>query len=844
MIQSRRDFIKFLALIGASTVTGKILKDLPLAYTNTFQESSQESPIGYGKLYKSVHAPNCWQSCRVNVYVNNGKITKIERGEFPNPRYNRICLRGISHIHQVYHPDRLKYPLKRVGKRGDGKFIRISWEEAIEEISQQLTRIREKYGSRAVLFAPTSGDYGLVNGAFTGAVQIFANLFQGTIGGGALDSALPLGMSQVLANVPGYTTAFYEGNEGQDIADNARLILVWGANVTESQIQTWHFIADAIENGAKLIVIDPRLSIIAAKADVWIRPKFGTDPALALSMINVIIENNLYDKEFVLNHTVAPFLVRLDNGMFLREKDLLSNGSDAYMVWDNAMNDVVPLHAVKDSLSLALFGEYVINGIKCKTAFQLLREEAAKYAPEVAEKITGVPKELIVEVAKMYATRKPATIYPGFGLDRWDNGHLSGRCLATLAAITGNVGKPGASVSGVLGGAALTVALKNSWKWVAPTWTWATTLNYLLVYDAITKGEVEMYIPKDPNNPLLGTTGAKPERIPYIIKAAIITNSNFVSTFPNQNKIINELFSEDKLEFIVVIDQFMTDTAQYADIVLPATTCYENFDIVAGMHPYLMVRERAINPMYECKSDWQIFKMLAEKMGFGKYFNMTEEEMADKIVRLLLEDFGDYAEEAYNKFKKDGVIRLTKEPYIGFEGGKFLTPSGRAEFYAERVLVNFPFTYPALGIPVNYGVNPLPHFIPPAEAWDEYETKKKYPLVYIQEHSRWRVHSQFFNTELLRELDPEQYVELNELDAMSRGIREGDIVEVFNDRGALVAKARINNRIPPGSVFIQKGWQRSQSIKGSYQELTANHKNSITLNCSFFDTLVDIRKVD
>jgi anaerobic dimethyl sulfoxide reductase subunit A len=270
--------------------------------------------------------------------------------------------------------------MKRVGDRGEGKWERISWDEAINTIASKFAEIRDKYGSTAVAFLPQSGYYGYLNGCYGGILR-FANLFGGTFGVGALDSAMPLGMLQVLGG-PDHG----QGNEAADLT-NARLILLWGSNVTESNLQNWHFVADALDNGAKLITVDPRYTIAASKSDLWVPVKPGSDAALALSMMNVIIEESLYDPDFVLNRTVGPFLVREDTQLFLREKDVKENGSDSYMVWDSSANVAVPLN---ESNSTTLSGTYTVAGIPCKTAFQLLWDSTKQYAPENAAKITDV----------------------------------------------------------------------------------------------------------------------------------------------------------------------------------------------------------------------------------------------------------------------------------------------------------------------------------------------------------------------------------------------------------------------------------------------------------------------
>jgi anaerobic selenocysteine-containing dehydrogenase len=555
-------------------------------------------------------------------------------------------------------------------------------------------------------------------------------------------------------------------------------------------------VADALDNGAKLITVDPRYTIAASKSDLWVPVKPGSDAALALSMMNVIIEESLYDPDFVLNRTVGPFLVREDTQLFLREKDVKENGSDSYMVWDSSANVAVPLN---ESNSTTLSGTYTVAGIPCKTAFQLLWDSTKQYAPENAAKITDVKADTIKLLAHEYATRTPATIYWGFGIDRYYHGELTGRAIATLAALTGNIGKPGATPWGGFGGATFISSPLNLYStgaWLCPTESRASQLNNLVVFDAIEKGE------------------------PHPIKAAYMANSNYLTTFPNRNKIVNELFP--KLEYIVVADFSMTDTAEQADMVLPTTTWFENDDLVPTMHTHVLLQQKAIEPLYECKSDLSIFSLLGSKLGFGEYFNEQPEDYIKPMLdSQVLRDMG----VTYETMKRDGAFRAIPAPYIPFTDGKFDTPSGRIEFYNE-----------SLG-------HKLPVFLPPIEAWPDSPLAKKYPLVCSQGRKKFGVQSQYFNIQWLREIDPFPFVEMNSADAQSRGIADGDVVEVFNDRGNVRLKARLSNGLRLGMINISKGWAKKQMIAGTLQELIFDYRNPDNMNCAFFDTMVEVKKV-
>jgi molybdopterin-containing oxidoreductase family molybdopterin binding subunit len=306
--------------------------------------------------------------------VVDGKLVKTAPRLLPYPPYQRICLRGLSHAQWVYNPDRLKYPMKRVGKRGEGKWKRISWDEAIDEIAAKFTDIRDRYGSKAVAFAPLSGNSGAVNGSY--APGVFENLFQATTISFTLDAAMMLGLTQT-----GGFPLWSAGNEPLDMS-NSDLVILWGSNMTETDVQNWHFVQDAKDRGAKLVVIDPHYSTTASKADVWLPVRPGSDAALGLSMINVIISEKLYNKPFVLEHTTLPFLVRSDDGMFLRAPDV-----ETPTLWDPKSKAAVPLGQVADP---AREGSYTVDGLGVKPAFQMLVEHVAAWTPHQAARYTEI----------------------------------------------------------------------------------------------------------------------------------------------------------------------------------------------------------------------------------------------------------------------------------------------------------------------------------------------------------------------------------------------------------------------------------------------------------------------
>jgi anaerobic selenocysteine-containing dehydrogenase len=829
---NRRTFIKISAAASVLTYFALSQEQVIIkALQPRAQSSAVTDTVPQEQLFNNVCANNCKQTCRILAHVYNGNLVKTEVNPMPNERYNRICLRGLSHAQRVYHPNRLKYPMKQVGGRGSGKWETITWDEAISTIAQNLTSVSKNYGSQAVAFLSLSGNYGMVNG-MGGAIQRFANVFQGTNLGVSVDLGMPLGFSQVGMSYYG------QGNEATDIADNAKLIIIWGSNLTESDVQSWHFIADAIDNGAKVIVIDPHYSVIASKATQWINLNPGSDVALGMGLINVIINQNLYNTDFVTNYTVAPFLVNGSSGLFLRESDVVPGGSSKYMVWDSSTSS---LQTYDQASQPALTGQYTFGSTTVQPALQLLSERVAPFDPQSVEGYTGIPSDTIIQLATDYATISPATIILSMGTDRWGNGYLNGRAVGTLAGLTGNVGKSGATpMSEIAGYAGM---YTYDWNWLNPSGTSATSLPQALMYDAIVNGVINTYTPADPSDYSQGATSNQTSSQPYVIKAIVSTNANWVSNNPNQNQITQQLLASNKIEFFVAADTFLNDTAEYADILLPSTHWFENNDIVSGyMHPYLLVEEQAIQPLFQSKSDWDWLQLLAQELdslngtNYSKYFQGTMQDQVNQI----LSDAGQSYPQAVAEFQANGVARFSTEPYIGYSNLQFNTPSTRLEFYSEAEQLQYPY---GLAIPITKGGDGMVRWEQPTEAWAGTAAASKYPLQCYQEHVKWRVHSSWFNTPWLREVDPEPIIKMNPTDAQARGLNDGEYVQVFNDRGSVVLKLVYNPGVRPGSVNIPHGWQRDQHKSGGYQELTNSETNSISLNFAYNDLMVEVQKV-
>ena len=753
--------------------------------------------------------PDCFGYCRHTVHVRNGRVVKTSLGPLPDPRYNRICMRGLSHVQRIYDPDRIKYPMKRAGERGENKWERISWDEAITTITDQWKDIQQQYGKAAVCFLTGAGNYALLNGALPGAGGRFQNLIGASSINNCVDDAIVVGVDRVLSYAGDWSTT----NEPADWA-NARTFFLWGYNLTECNIHNWHFVADALENGAKLIVIGPVFTQSASKARMFVPVRPGSDPALMLSMMHVLISEKLYDAKFLLEHTVAPFLVREDTGLFLRMSDLgvepTKNGDtvvDPVAVWDPAANVAVAVDTVTEP---ALEGSFEVKGIKVRTAFDALKEEAAKYPPETASKLTEVDAGTIVELARL-AAGKQVMHLGGFGPQAFTNGVMCGHGMATLAALTGNLG-----VSGSSAGIYFNWYEGINWGFSSPEGAvgGGPSVPYLVLRDVLQSGQFKGQ--------------------PFPIKSMHIMHSNPISNQVEMNAWINEILP--RLDLVVVRDMVFTDTARYADIVLPVVHWYESEDILAlgAQHPYMQYSEKAIEPLFEAKTDIEIFRLMAQKMGFGEYFAKNDAEMLDELLDTPLSKERGIS---YASLREKGPVNIYTKTFIAYEDGKFLTPSGRAEFYVEKPV-------PRVDYGQTYDVDRerLPRFFPPQEAWPDNPLFAKYPLVLLSERPRFRVHSQWAGVPWLKELEPEPVIKINPQDAATRGIRNGDYVEIYNDRGHAVAKAVVTEGVKSGVLSYPKGWQKHQMKAGHFQELTGTLVDPVGVNQSFFDTLVEMRK--
>lgn len=681
---------------------------------------------------------HCGGACFLRVHVKDNVITRIESDNGGEPQF-RACLRCRAYRQRVYAPDRVKYPLKRVGERGEGKFERISWDEALETTAFEIRRVRETYGPAALFLLSSGGDIGWLQGA-----QLTGNLLGRTGGFSTTWGWHSNGGTKYAAFA---TFGTIVSSNTRDNFIDSRLIIMWGWNpaMTVQHTNTsWHLM-QAKEKGIKIISVDPRYTQTAAVyARQWIPIRPGTDAAMLIAMAHVMIDEDLYDKAFI---------------------DTYTFGFDS-------------------------FKEYVLG-----------KEDNIPKSPSWAEALTGVPAQVIRDLAVEYATTKPAILVAGIAPGRTAFGEQFHRVAITLSAMTGNIGVRGGDAPGIWGGGfgpeyelglsfgpTVGQRLKGGSANpvdVAPTrknalmvsekfwqgWTSSNRVNRFHMADAFLNGKVGGY--------------------PADYKMMFVVNANPVTQYPNTNKLIQAL---KKLEFIVVEEQFLSPTARYADIVLPTNTFLERNDVtVGGATPFYGYLNKAIDSLYESKSHYEIAVELAKKMGVADFSDKTEDEWLRELVKGTdIPDYDSFRREAIQKVKLEKPRIAFEKQIQDPENNPFPTPSGKIEIYSRQLAdMNDPM------------LPPIPKYI---ETWESRNDPlaEKYPLQLITSHLKRRAHSTFETIPWLREVEP-QTVWMNTADAHARHIKDGDEVRIFNDRGEMIIPAKVTERIMPGVVDIPEG---------------------------------------
>ncbi|ACV22811.1 Dimethylsulfide dehydrogenase subunit alpha precursor [Slackia heliotrinireducens] len=815
---SRRTFLKGSLAAGAAAGATYLTACAPQSQGETAEEtaaSEQEhvmTPEEAGEqLFPGVCRGNCYGGCFLNVHVRDGKVVKTSARDLPDTQWNRICSKGLSHVYRVYDPERVKYPMKRVEgtERGAGEWEQITWDEAFDLIAEKFTGYADEFGPESVAYW-----YGSGNDSFVNTIQPFMNMIGASQVNQTLDNAIFYASQKTVG-----VGMNFNGNEMTDLV-NAKTIVIWGSNPAVSQMQGMHFFMDAKEAGAKLICIDPVYSASAAKCDQWVPIKPGTDGLLAIAIMNTIIEKGWHDIDFLKAHTVAPFLVKED-GKYLRLSDLgqaeAGSETDAIVVTDGNGTFDVP----ENIADPAIEGTFDANGIAVTCAYMLLLERLAQYPVDQAVQMCEVPLETIEQLAEDLAVNTPSTIYMILGLDHYVNGFYNMYDILCIAALTGCAGTPG-SYYGSSECLHMFYANPNAQLAVSPD---AIGTKYVLpaprMNEIFEAGE------------FLGN--------PFTLKALWSFRANIIGNMTEASYTKSWL---DKVEFLVASETIMNDTARNADLVLPVAHWFEQEDFGATypQNVYIEYQAKAIDPLYESKSDFDCIKGIADRMGLGEYFDFTPAEFFDDhVVNDLAASMGISAAALQETGAVRGLPGSAEEPFVHGAGFAFPTATGRIQFYEENPAPN-----------MNFGQTPdlsnetLPYWESPNElpGFDDNENAGKFPFQILSDHQKLRTHTQWANVAASKEIDPEPTAKMHPDTAAERGVAEGDYIRVFNDRGSMTVLAHISEGVRPGILLCSRGWDSRSFKEGSFQSLLNHKVSEICVTQAFFDAAGDFEKVE
>jgi len=773
------------SLVISETTTG-----LPSTNNKQWEDSIDPKAVGSissdVKIVKTSGSHNCGGRCLLQAHVQDGRIVRIttdhDQPDTEEMPQLRGCLRCRGYRERLYHPDRLKYPMKRVGNRGEGKFERITWDEALESIASHTKRIRQQYGPEAIYFNYGTGNVGKVS------ERVWLERLMG-LDGGYLSYYGSYSTACTSMATPFTFGTTQTGNSREDWV-NSKLIILLGWNPADVVFgtNTAYYLKLAKAAGAKIISIDPIYSNTAvALADQWIPIRPTTDSALLDAMAYVIITENLHDQQFL----------------------------DTYCLgFDEA-------HMPPGILPGQSYKSYVLGE----------SDDHTPKTPEWAAPITGIPIETIIGLAREYATNRPSALIQGYGPQRHAYGEQVVRSGATLAALTGNIGIKGGWASGTglqaRKGFVASIPAVNPCKAQISAFAWP---------DAIRRGKG---MGAD-----VSVKGVK--QLSSNIKLIFNVASNcLINQHADTNGTASMLADESLVELIVINDQFMTPSAKFADILLPADNMMERDDIISpwAFGDYVLYMNKTVDTVYECRNGYDWITDLAERLGLKEEF--TEGKTLEQWMHYLVEETAKKSPDfpSYEQFKKQGIYRWQyPEPAIAFQrqiedpkNNPFPTPSGKIEIFSSRLwAMKQPLEIPA-----------IPKYI---TAWEgpEDPLRAKYPLQCIGPHSKRRVHSTMDNSGWMEEAEGQQ-VSMNTEDAAKRGLINGEKVRVFNERGSIVLSVKITPRIMPGVVSIPQGawWTpNEQGIdqRGCVNVLTKYHPTPLAFGNPQHTNLVEVEK--
>ncbi len=795
---SRRSFLKWSAALGGTAaLAGGGFSLLEAARSAGAPGAPEERVVWQSCMV------NCGSRCALRVHVRNGEIVRVETDNTGADDYGthqvRACVRGRSVRQRIYNVDRLKFPMKRVGARGEAKFQRISWEQAYDTIASELKRIKAAYGNEAIYLHYATGTLGAtVAKSWPPDASPIARLMN--CFGGYLRHYGTYSTAQISAAMP-YTYGSGAGNSIDDI-ENSRLVVFFGNNPCETRMSgggVTYLVREAKNRGgAKVIIVDPRLTDTGvACGDEWIPIRPGTDAALVNGLAYVMIAESLVDQAFL-----DRYCIGYDEG--------------------HMPSGIPPNNSFKS---------YILG----------LAGDRTPKTPQWAAEITGVPAATIVRLAREIALTKPAYIAQGWGPQRHANGEATARSIAMLPILTGNVGISGGNTGAREGGYALPVAvfptLENPVKTAISFFTWP---------DAIQRGP-EMTATRD------GVRGR--DRLTVPIKFLWNYAGNALI---NQHADANgtaKLLANDKLcEMIVVIDNHLTPSARFADLLLPDATNFEQNDISpqgsSGNMGYAIFAAKAIEPMFECRTVYEMCTEIAKRLGVEREFTegRTQDEWLRYVVDTTRQSVPTFPE--YEAFRAMGIFKMKNptEHIVAHKSfrddpvaNKLGTPSGKIEIFSER-LYQLGQTWE---LPKGDVITGLPEYVPTWEGVSD-PLRGKFPLQMITHHYKQRTHSTYANVDWLKAALPQE-LWMNPVDAQVRGIQHGERVRVYNDRGRVELPAKVTGRIMPGVVSLPQGaWyapdSRGVDQGGCANALTAYHPSPLAKGNPQHTNLVQVER--
>ncbi|PJE78078.1 Dimethyl sulfoxide reductase DmsA [invertebrate metagenome] len=758
----RRHFIKWSAAAGSAAIvtgSGLPLKGLAASALPNPEKNTEKQE----KTVWSACTVNCGSRCALRHHVSNGVITHTETDNTGQDIYGdhqvRACLRGRSFRQRVYNPDRLKFPMRRVGKRGEGRFERISWDEALDTIADSLKHIKEEYGNEAIYINYATGTLGgTVSKSWPPAATPFARLMNGW--GGYLNHYGDYSTAQIAVSLPYLYGGSWVGNNCTSDLINTKLMVNFGNNPAETRMSgggiTYHLSEAKQRSKARMITFDPRKTdTTLTDGDEWIPLRPGTDAALVAGMAWVMIREDLVDHSFLDRYTI---------------------GYD-----EESLPDTAPEGASWTS--------YILGK----------GEDQTEKTPQWAAAITGIPANTIIRLAREIALTKPCNIMQGWGLQRTAAGEQASRAICMLAVMTGNVGIPGGGTGAREGSYSIPFSafpeLENPVTTAIPMFLWTDAIYRHKEMTALTDG----------------IRGA--DRLKAPIKFIWNYAGNcLVNQHADTNRTHKILQDDTQCEIIVVVDNHMTASARYADILLPDLTAAEQPDFTTngscGNMGYAIFCDTAVKPLYECRSIYSICSSLAKRLGIEQQYTegRSQEEWLQAIykesrkINSHLPDF--------QTFRKQGIVKQKNpgEPHVEFrsfrenpESHPLGTPSGKIEIYSQR-LADIAGSW-KLG--KDDIIKPLPEYAP---SWEGHQSAltEKYPLQMFGFHFKARTHSTYGNVDLLKDAN-RQELWLNPVDAQKRGIKDGALLKVWNNRGEIRIIAKVTERIIPGTVAMGQG---------------------------------------